>query len=594
MEDTSTFGQVADERTFGQGIEEGRLADYQVIASVVDQARILAAIQGREELGASHVRLSADLVAAQVSVLDAITTGDLRSLICFAPTLAWAEAFTGSLNEMATLVGGQAPDRELVALHINASSGGPARTRARSLLAAPGERVVVVTVVGCFGEGVDVAAVDAVGLFSATASLERLLQQIGRALRKGGRADKVAQLITPMYTTASDDASAVLEETSYAALAQVLRALRLVDARFDAAVHTHLRTGQGLERWVRPRQLASGSPQMKVDLPALAEAISTVILPDLNSSWWRNFALCQRWVRAHGTLRGDTAFVTITGSPMRGWLIYQRRLYRRGLLSQDQIAALTGLGFVLDSYRGRFWDRLVAETTQWRTHQDDLLPSSDHPFNATLNYARQLRKCNFFTTGQLAWLDEQGMIWDPLHAERSNRITELGEFLAAQQRLPDPLFTAQEQRLARYVAILREAHRAGSLHPDHAAQCQRWQVPLSTGGSRIPPPSPDRRIQVVGELAPKARVEEIVDAVGRGATNDELAQATAVAAPSISTRLTRNGHPPLTRLREQALATHAAQASCVQDLVGIAGRFQVTPSRVARLAPDHLRQQVDP
>lgn len=590
MDDPDVFGQVAAERTFGQGIAEGRLADYQVIASLVDHTQILNAIRDRQRLGAEHTPLPADLVAAQISVLDAIAAHDLRSLICFAPTLAWARVFTATLTAHAALLGDRSPDRDLVALHINATSPTAARTRARTLLGRPGEQVVIVTVVGCFAEGVDVAGVDAVGLFSKTGSPERLLQQIGRALRKGDRPDKIARLITPIYTTAptgpDTDVSSVLEESSYASLAQVLRALRSVDARFDAAVRTHLRTGHGLERWVRPYDHGTGP--VPVGAGDLAEAISTVLLPDLTSAWWRNFELCRQAVRVHGTLR-VADLVTITGTPMRWWLQRQRRLRSLGLLIEDQVAALTGIGMVWDTYKGRFWDRLVTEVTR---HRNQSRPGDDAGYSATLNYARQLHRDGHFTTEQLAWLAEHDIDLDPRYTERSRRITELGEFLTAQQRLPDPRFTAQEERLARYAQILRGAHRDGTLHPDHITLCRQWKVPLAgSKGSRIPPPAKDRYAQVVGDLAPNPETEALLAAIVCGATNTEIARATGLSADSHSARLTRRGHPTLGQAREQALASQAAWASSLQDLVAIARRFQVTPSRVARLASAPLRSQ---
>lgn len=590
MDDPAVFGQVAHERTFGQGIAEGRLADYQVIASLVDHTQILTAIRDRQHLGTDHTPLPADLVAAQISVLDAITAHDLHSLICFAPTLAWARAFTDTLTTHAALLGERSPDRDLVALHINATSPTEARTQARTLLGRPGEQVVIVTVVGCFTEGVDVAGVDAVGLFSKTGSPERLLQQIGRALRKGDRPDKIARLITPIYTTAptspDTDVSSVLEESSYASLAQVLRALRSADARFDAAVRTHLRTGHGLDRWVRPH--ANGTGPVPVDAGDLAEAISTVLLPDLTSAWWRNFELCRQAVRVHGTLR-VTDLVTITGTPMRWWLQRQRRLRSLGLLTEDQVAALTGIGMVWDTYKGRFWDRLVTEVTG---HRNQSTPGEDAGYSATLNYARQLYREGHFTTEQLAWLAEHDIDLDPRYTERSRRITELGEFLTAQQRLPDPRFTTQEERLARYAQILRGAHRDGTLHPGHITLCQQWKIPLAgSKGSCIPLPAKNRYAQIVGDLAPKAETEALLAAIVCGATNTEIARATGLSADSHSARLAHRGHPTLGQARERALASQAAQATSLQDLVSIARRFQVTPSRVARLASAQLRSQ---
>src|SRR5262249_44357645 len=81
--------------------------------------------------------------------------------------------------------------------------------------------------------GVDAPAVDAIVLVDPRNSVIDTVQAVGRALRTGGRSDKIARIIVPVFLGPDEDPQTALEGSTYAQVWQVIRALRAHDDRLS-------------------------------------------------------------------------------------------------------------------------------------------------------------------------------------------------------------------------------------------------------------------------------------------------------------------------------------------------------------------------
>ncbi|NKY96760.1 DEAD/DEAH box helicase [Nocardiopsis alborubida] len=572
MDDEQVFGPIAHTMTFGAAISVGTLADYQLIGALVHADQVARAITHRSRIAVDGHQLPADLVAAQIALLRSVRTHDLRSLICFAPNLAWARVFTDTLQATADLLGPDGPERPVSALHIHGYSTGQQRQHAKDALARPGRGVSVVTVVGCFVEGVDVPAVDAVGLFSSNQVRGRLIQSIGRALRTGGRKNKVAKLIAPLYVPADSTPEEVLEHSRHAAFVRIVHGLSSVDERFAHALTTQQTTSRGpgralpsdLERWVHITDTGTG---LAADF---IEQVTTVVLGEGTSHWWHNYRIAEEWYKAHGHLNVDASITTTSGRfTLRQWLVRQRSLHARNLLPSRYVDALSRIGMDFTPQTGGpFWPRAQTAITQWLTTHDDLVPSPTDALYAQLRHLRNLYKKGKLTPDQIAWLDEHHMIWDMFHYRRTRSIHELGRFIIGNNRFPDRTHP-EEKRLFFYHRSLRMLHHRGQLHPEHQRLCHDLRIPLSRDDVHALPPPPlgPRTFTLHARTA-----QEVIRAINEGASQEEIARAADRTVEFISVLLRESGQPTFSVLRQQAILTRIHNG---ESYLSIARRFQI-------------------
>lgn len=581
MDDEATFGPLAHQKTFGQGIAEGRLADYQVLATLVGHEQVYAALRGRDRVSVRGQDMGVDLVAAQIATLRAITDHDLRSIICYVPTLEWAARFSDSLSLVHTLghedLAGPRPVR---ALHINGSSTQAERERARRALARPGRSTTVVTVVGCYIEGVDVPAVDAVGLFSGTRSRSRLLQQVGRALRKGEDPDKTAKLLTPLYVPPGAEPEVLQDEPSYERLLAVLHGLRSVDERLGAALAVH--------RESLTASLAGGTvnfgltERTAITLPPTwVESISTQVIDDAAPGrlWWDTYRRCADFHAQHGHVRVPESLTTATGRPLNQWVHGQNRAMREDLLPSDRRSALEQIG--VDGRRPveRTLHALPPLVEQWLAEHEHLDPPPGHPLHHLLDKVRAAHRKDMVPGPWLSWLQERGFALDPRHEGRMRRIRELAGFAAERGRMPDAKVPS-EAPLAAVLYALRRAYRLGQLPAEQVRLCQQHALPLTGTASTIPP---RRATDADGteHLAAKASIDDLVKALEQGANTAEIARACGITPQTVSQRL-RGAGLSRKQIWEGALSQRARRAATDEQIEEVARRYQLKPSTVRR------------
>ncbi|WP_328384404.1 Helicase associated domain protein (plasmid) [Micromonospora zamorensis] len=358
MDDETTFGAVVHQLLFADAIDLGYLADYRVVVSVVAEPEVRDLIRHHPYLTVGGRAIDSATVAAHVALLRAADQYGLRRVISFHNRVSRAGHFAATLSHTA-LAMGRNPDR-LWATHLSAVHPPPRRRQVLDQLRGDDERLMVVANARVLAEGIDVPAVDGIVFADPRGSTIDAIQAVGRALRRGSQPGKTATILIPVLAAPGHDPDLLDSRSPYAAVWEVLRALRAHDSRAGAAfdqLHQRLRhrrpaeSAPALPGWLR----ADGLPLPESFLTAIT--VATVDVDGtFEQQWLRNMAAAEAYYEQHGHLRVPQRWTTVDGLPLGAWINTQRVARSRGALPEHRIAALDVVGMV--------WD---ARDDQWAT-----------------------------------------------------------------------------------------------------------------------------------------------------------------------------------------------------------------------------------
>ncbi len=404
MHDTALFGPIVYRLTFGQAIKNGLLADYRVIVPVITEADLHELVVSRQD--ASHE------LALQIAVLRAAAKYGLRRVLSYHSRVHTARGFAHRLPDAYHLLpDGQRPS----GLWANWISGNHRLTERQDLLDTLRDNdraFALLANARVLNEGVDVPAVDAVVIADHKHSMIDTVQAVGRALRTGGRADKVATIIVPAFIRNDDNPENVLEGPGYATVWRVLRALRAHDERLDERL-ADLRTG-----------LAQDSPAEFLswlsieDAPRAADlalAVTLRLVDAKSAEWRRGFAAARRFHATHGHVNAPQGYQDDKGVHLGGWLNWQRWCRRQGVLPAHRVTALEELGILWDPRKDQ-WQRGLAAASAYReTHGHLAAPTDAVEAGVKLGvWLRNLRvRCDELPADRIQALDALDPWWNP-------------------------------------------------------------------------------------------------------------------------------------------------------------------------------------
>ena len=145
----------------------------------------------------------------------------------------------------------------------------------------------------------------------------------------------------------------------------------------------------------------------------------------LVASWDYMFAEAKKYYEKFGNLEVPKRYKTEQGYSLGAWLMTQRKVRcgeSFGILGQDRIQKLDGIGMVWDSYKDLSWKKnYVAAKAYYTEHGDLKVPAQYKTANgiklgswiANLrSYRKSGLQSSFITPERIAAMNEIGMIWD--------------------------------------------------------------------------------------------------------------------------------------------------------------------------------------
>ncbi|MDT0307285.1 Helicase associated domain protein [Streptomyces sp. DSM 44917] len=424
MHDPKVFGPEVYRLTYAAAREDGLLADYRVVVSVVrdEEVRRLAA-EAAEGRGAffrvGRTAIAPSMLARQLAVLRAAAEFRHQRLITYHHRVRDAHWVARTLPAVAAEVPGFEGRVWAGCVHGSQSSRQRQEVLER-LRADTGEEVVVVTNARVLSEGVDAPAVDAVAFLDGRDSVIDTIQAVGRALRLGGRKEKTASVIIPVILTEDQDPQQGLAGSQWAGVWRVLRALRAHDERLAEFLDRQRQDAGYYGPALAPEaQLPDWLHVTGIPLPAhFAAAIRTHAIQAATVAWEEFYGAARAWRESHGDLLIPLAHHTGDGLALGAWLARQRQVYREGRLLPERVRLLEELGVVWNPLQADR-ERYMAAARAYARRRGDLDVRTDYTEGGVKLGAWLLR----VRTGgvkisdeQRAELDGLGMVWD--RAER--------------------------------------------------------------------------------------------------------------------------------------------------------------------------------
>ncbi|MCQ6276400.1 DEAD/DEAH box helicase [Bacillus sp. V3B] len=249
MDDESIFGTEIFRLGFGEAVERGYLTDYKVMVLTVEEEAMTKNLQ--QTLADSENGLNIDDVGRIVGVWNGMikregATGKvsgqpMKRAISFIDTIAnskkIAEKFNSVVNEY---LGDSAEESfQIDVRHVDGTLNALQKKKALDWLAGEidNNEARVLSNVKFLTEGIDVPNLDGVIFFAPKKSQVDIVQAVGRIMRKF-EGKEYGYIILPIVIPAGVTPENVLDDNkTYAAVWQVLNALRATDERFNAIVN---------------------------------------------------------------------------------------------------------------------------------------------------------------------------------------------------------------------------------------------------------------------------------------------------------------------------------------------------------------------
>ncbi|MEV8022797.1 Helicase associated domain protein [Streptomyces sp. NPDC086554] len=350
MDDPKVFGPRLHTYSHVNAIDDGVLADYQLLIPTITNTELRSALTDTDlqtGFGSTARRTS----ALHLAVLKAMTEHDLHHVIVYFQQIADAADFARQFpHTLRTLPATQHPPwAKDLSVPINGTHAPETRHAILDRFAKATRGIL--TNAQVLGEGVDLPAVDAIVFADRTASVRRIVQALGRALRKPPTLEtKTASLVIPAYTPPDADPTDLLS-TPYEALWLVTAALRHHDQSIAARA----------PRKNTKRHLATDTHQLlarrfrfdfTLDADHIARAMDLIAWPSdgaaLSAPRRAGLAAAVRYHTEHEHLRVPTDYEDAYGYRLGSFITGQRTAYHQDTLTADWIAELETLDMVWD------------------------------------------------------------------------------------------------------------------------------------------------------------------------------------------------------------------------------------------------------
>ncbi|MER6686333.1 DEAD/DEAH box helicase [Streptomyces olivaceoviridis] len=377
MDDPKVFGPRLHTYSHADAIDDGVLADYQLLVPTITDTDLRAHLTNPD----THTATARRTTALHLAVLKAMTEHDLKHVIVYFQQIADAADFAHQFSHtLRTLPTQQRPAwaQDLLVQSINGTHTPNQRSRILTRFARAKRSVI--TNAQVLGEGVDLPAVDAVVFADRTASVRKIVQALGRALRKPPTLHtKTASLIIPAYVPPGADPTDLLG-TPYEALWLVTAALRHHDQSIAARAPRNT-TPRRLDRDTHRLIARRFRFDFTLDADHIARAMDLIAWPavgaTLSAPRRAGLAAAVRYHAEHGHLRVPTDYEDAYGYRLGQFIDGQRTAYHQSTLTAEWITELEDLGMVWDAHEAAWAGHLATIEAFHATHGHLAIPTTE-------------------------------------------------------------------------------------------------------------------------------------------------------------------------------------------------------------------------
>ncbi|MFF4603499.1 Helicase associated domain protein [Streptomyces sp. NPDC001339] len=413
MDDPKVFGPRLHTYSHADAIADGVLADYQLLVPTITDTDLRSTLTDTDThtgLGPTARRTT----ALHLAVLKAMREHDLHHVIVYFQQVADAADFARQFpHTLRTLPADQHPSwaAELSVQSINGNHTPDQRHKIQNRFITASRAIL--TNAQVLGEGVDLPAVDAVVFADRTASVRRIVQALGRALRKPPTTNqKTASLVIPAYTPPGADPTDLLD-TPYEALWLVTTALRHHDQSI-AARAPRKNTKHRLDRDTHQLLARRFRFDFTLNPNHIARAMDLIAWPSVGAILSKprraGLAAAVRYHAEHGHLRIPIDYTDAYGYRLGQFIDSQRTAYHQNALTEDWTTELEDLGMIWDAHEAA-WQSHMATIEAFHTTHGHLAIPTTTPGGPFLANQRALARKNLLHPDREAQLTTLDPTW---------------------------------------------------------------------------------------------------------------------------------------------------------------------------------------
>jgi superfamily II DNA or RNA helicase len=289
MDDVNTYGEVIDEITVKDAIEDLKLLnDYKIVTQLVDDASVKKLLKDNPFV-IDKKRLPEEaelkLISSAITLKKAIKDKKIKNIVSFHGRVNRARAFQKGLNNILR-------EQNVNTYHVNGSLSGTVRQGILEDFASNPPSLV--TNAQCLSEGVNVPSIDAVMFVDPKQSRVDITQAIGRALRKGGKEKGDSYIIVPIVINKKNSNSI---DEAYQQILMVLRSMSEHDGRI---VESYKLIAQGKKPIRNFLEIDTEYFPEEFDLKEFTETLNIKAWSRFSRLGRRPFEQAREWARGLG------------------------------------------------------------------------------------------------------------------------------------------------------------------------------------------------------------------------------------------------------------------------------------------------------
>jgi hypothetical protein len=253
---------------------------------------------------------------------------------------------------------------------------------------------------------------------------------------RGSSSKKIGYIFIPLLVESTDGkmTESSIEETDYKAIADVINAMQELDEDLKDII-SEIRFQTGLTGQFNPRKLSekisfSGNLN-ELSLKVIEKAVLNNVVDRIGESWDESFGKLQAYVKKH------QAYPAPRSGSLGMWVAVQRSAYNKKTLSPDRVQRLESLkGWSWDP-RAERWNELFQQLQAYLKKHKTYPGWDSGSLATWLFHQRTLYKKKILSQDQIRRLESlPGWSWDPLTGMWGKTYQQLKDYVKKNQAYP--------------------------------------------------------------------------------------------------------------------------------------------------------------